>query len=278
MTVGIVGLGLIGASMAKAFRANTSHTLLGYDVDAQVEGFAALSDIVDEELTFSRLPECDILILATYPASARAYLEHAAAQLRPDAIVMDCLGVKGRICALGFSLAGRYGFTFVGGHPMAGSAHSGIKYATATLFQGASMVLVPPDGDDIALMERLKAWLLPLGFAHITVTTAEEHDRRIGFTSQLPHLLSNALMQSPSCDGKAGFSAGSFRDLTRVAALNPRMWTELFLENRENLLGELDVLLSTLRQYRSALAMSDAAALQALLAAGSQRKKEISQA
>lgn len=277
MTVGIVGLGLIGGSMAKAFRERTDHRVLGYDANTAVDGFAQLSGIVHGELTEETIPSCGLLILATYPAAAKEYLIKIAPILCRNAIVMDCLGTKERICEIGFRLAEKYGFTFVGGHPMAGSERSGIKYARADLFEGASMVLVPPDGNDIMLLQRMKELLKPLGFAHITVTTAREHDRRIGFTSQLPHLISNALVQSPSAQLHSGFSAGSFRDLTRVAELNHRMWAELFLENQENLMEELDVLLSSLSQYREALAQRDSEALQSLLEAGSRRKKEISE-
>lgn len=276
MTVGIVGLGLIGGSLVKAFRENSDSTVLGFDIDASVGGFAQLSDMVHGELTGDTIGVCDLLMLAAYPAAAKAWLEENAARIAPGAIVIDCLGTKERICALGFRLAREHGFIFVGGHPMAGSERSGIKYARADLFRGASMVLAPPDLNDIALLQRVKTLLAPLGFAHITVTTAREHDRRIGFTSQLPHLISNALVQSPSAAQHAGFSAGSFRDLTRVAELNPRMWTELFLENRENLLEELQALLASLQRYEQALVGSDAETLCALLASGSDRKKEIS--
>ncbi|MBE6932441.1 MAG: prephenate dehydrogenase [Ruminococcaceae bacterium] len=276
MTVGIVGLGLIGGSMAKAFRENTDHQVLGFDANTAVDGFAQLSGIVHGELTETTIPSCDLLILATYPAAAKEYLVKIAPNLSHNAIVIDCLGTKERICELGFALAREHGFIFVGGHPMAGSERSGIKFARADLFEGASMVLVPPDGNDILLLQRLKELLNPLGFARITVTTAQEHDRRIGFTSQLPHLISNAMVQSPSAMLHSGFSAGSFRDLTRVAELNSRMWAELFLENQENLIEELDVLLSSLGQYRAALAQRDSEGLQSLLEAGSRRKKEIS--
>lgn len=276
MRVGILGLGLIGGSLVKAFRERTDATVLGCDADASVEGFARLSDMVHGELNGETVGTCDLLILAAYPAASKAWLEENAPRISPKAIVLDCLGTKERICALGFRLAEEYGFTFVGGHPMAGSERSGIKYARADLFDGASMVLVPPDPDDILLLQRLRTLLRPLGFAHFPVTTAQEHDRRIGFTSQLPHLISNALVQSPSAAQHAGFSAGSFRDMTRVAELNPRMWTELFLENRENLLAELDSLLSCLSRYQLALEHRDEAALIALLESGSLRKKEIS--
>ena len=276
MTVGIVGLGLIGGSLVKAFRAYTDHTVLGFDADAAVEGFAQLSDMVHGELNDGSIGGCGLLILATYPAAAKAWLEEKAGLIAPGTLVLDCLGTKARICELGFRLAGEHGFTFVGGHPMAGSERSGIKYARADLFRGSSMVLVPQDPNDIGLLMQLRGILKPLGFERFPVTTAAEHDQRIGFTSQLPHLISNALVQSPSAELHAGFSAGSFRDMTRVAELNPRMWTELFLENRENLLAELDSLLTCLSRYRTALEDRDEAALNDLLAAGSLRKKEIS--
>ena len=275
MTVGILGLGLIGGSMVKAFRERTDATVLGCDANTSVEGFARLSDMVHGELNGETVGTCDLLILAAYPAASKTWLEENAPRIDRNTLVLDCLGTKERICALGFRLAEVYGFTFVGGHPMAGSERSGIKYALADLFDGASMVLVPPDPDDILLLQRLKNLLRPLGFAHFPVTTAAEHDRRIGFTSQLPHLISNALVRSPSAALHAGFSAGSFRDMTRVAELNPRMWTELFLENRENLLHELDALLVSLEQYRDALECCDEDALCALLEDGSRRKKEI---
>ena len=195
MKVGILGLGLIGGSLVKAFRERTDHTVLGCDANASVEGFARLSDMVHGELNAQTVGDCELVILAAYPAASKAWLEENAPRIGKNALVIDCLGTKERICALGFRLANEYGFTFVGGHPMAGSERSGITYARADLCEGASMVLVPQDPDDILLLQRLRSVLRPLGFAHFPVTTAEEHDRRIGFTSQLPHLISNALVR-----------------------------------------------------------------------------------
>ena len=273
MKIGIVGLGLIGASFARAYRGLADYEVLGYDLNETVSGFSTLSQTVDGILDEEALPQCDFLILATYPGAAKAYLEENAPKLSPHTLVMDTLGTKTEICRLGFALAKTYGFTFVGGHPMAGSEHSGIRYAREDLFQNASMVLVPPDGDDIALLVRMKQLLAPLHFGSFQVTTAEAHDLRIGYTSQLPHLLSNALVQSPTAALAQGFSGGSLRDMTRVAELNPQMWTELFLENRENLLLELNTLLASLTDYQKALEQADEKKLIALLQAGSERKK-----
>ena len=158
---------------------------------------------------------------------------------------------------------------------MAGSQFSGFKYSRPDLFHGQPMVLVPPVFDDIYLLERAKKALTPCHFGSFSVTTAEDHDRLIAFTSQMPHILSNAFIKSPTASEHNGFSAGSYRDLTRVAWLNPDMWAELFLENRDNLLFELDTYISALEAYRDAIAMGDRKQLTALLEAGKRRKEEV---
>ena len=279
MTVGIVALGLIGGSMAKAYRREAGTRVLACDIDRVILDFARVSDVIDDELTLDNAAECDLLLLCAYPQASEDYLRAAAPHLRKDALVVDCLGTKRAICRTGFALAEQYGFTFVGGHPMAGSHNSGFKYSRANLFERAPMVLVPPRFDDIELLERVKTALAPVGFGSFTVTTAEKHDKMIAFTSQLPHIVSNAFVKSPTPTSKAhkGFSAGSYKDMTRVAWLSPGMWTELFLENRDNLLGELDTLIASLSAYREALAGEDGETLYRLLDEGRARKKEIDQ-
>ena len=188
---------------------------------------------------------------------------------------MDCCGIKRAVCAVGFPLAEEYGFTFLGGHPMAGSQFSGYKHARADLYRGAPMVLVPPRFDDIELLSRAKELLAPAGFGRFPVTTAEKHDKSIAFSSQLAHVVSNAYIKSPTALGHKGFSAGSYRDMTRVAWLNPAMWTELFLENRDYLLWELDQIIASLGEYRDALDRRDGAELERLLEEGRRRKEEV---
>ena len=188
---------------------------------------------------------------------------------------MDCCGTKAEICSRCFPLAARYGFTYVGGHPMAGSQFSGFKYSRADLFDGAPMVLVPPVFDDILLLDRVKTALKPCNFGSFSVTTAQEHDKMIAFTSQMPHILSNAFIKSPTALNHKGFSAGSYKDLTRVAWLNPQMWAELFLENRENILFELDQYINSLKAYRDAIAENAEDQLVALLEEGKRRKEQV---
>ena len=165
--------------------------------------------------------------------------------------------------------------TYVGGHPMAGTENSGFKHSRADMFRGASMIVVPEKANDLALIERVRALLAPVGFGRLTVTTAEKHDEMIAFTSQLAHVVSNAYMKSPTAGLHKGFSAGSYKDMTRVAWLNETMWTELFLDNSDYLIRELDLLTRSLQEYRDALARGDAETLKALLADGRRRKEEV---
>ena len=274
MNVGIVGLGLIGGSLARAY-ALEGHQVWAWDQDASVLSFAKLAGAVHETLDAHTAGSCQLILLAVYPGGSAAWLERSAAYLSSQTLVVDCCGMKEEICRKGFSLARQYGFTFVGGHPMAGSQFSGFRYSRADLFRGAPMVLVPPVFDDISLLQRVQEALRPCHFGSFSVTTAQNHDRTIAFTSQMPHLLSNAFIKSPTAQTHNGFSAGSYKDLTRVAWLNPQMWAELFLENRENLLFELDTYLDNLNAYREALAAGDQERLVSLLEEGKRCKEEV---
>lgn len=274
MTVGILGLGLIGGSLARAYKL-AGHTVYAKNLEPEMLSFAMLAGAVDGVLDEETIPQCDLILLAIYPEGSAAWLEGNGGRITRDTLVIDCCGTKQLVCSRCFPVARRYGFTFVGGHPMAGSQFSGFKYSRATLFQGAPMVLVPPVYDDMALLQRVKEALEPCGFGFFSVTTAEAHDRMIAFTSQMPHILSNAFIKSPTALEHKGFSAGSYRDLTRVAWLNPGMWTELFLENRENLLFELDQYIRSLTEYREALRERDEQRLYRLLDEGKRRKEEV---
>ena len=274
MTVGILGLGLIGGSLARAYTL-AGHTVYAAEKDESILAFAQLAGAVDAPLTPENLPGCELLLLAIYPDGSADWLAENAPYISRETLVMDCCGVKERICSRCFPLAEQYGFTFMGGHPMAGTQFSGFKYSRADLFEGAPMVLVPHRFDDMDLRDRAKKALDPCGFGSFSVTTARDHDRMIAFTSQMPHIISNAFIKSPTAASHKGFSAGSYKDLTRVAWLNPQMWAELFLENREFVLNELDTLLSSLQCYRDAVAAQDREGLTALLDEGKKRKEQV---
>lgn len=274
MVVGILGLGLIGGSMARAY-ALEGHTVYAAEKDSNMFSFAQLSGAVHGLLDENTIQRCDLILLSIYPGGSANWLEKNGHLISKAAFVIDCCGIKREVCRRCFPIAERYGFTFIGGHPMAGSQFSGFKYSRADMFQGAPMVLVPPRYDDIALLDQAKQMLAPCGFGSFSVTTAEDHDKLIAFTSQMPHILSNAFIKSPTALSHKGFSAGSYKDLTRVAWLNAPMWAELCMENRENMLFELDNFMGSLQQYRDALAGGDRGKLAALLEEGKHRKEEI---
>lgn len=274
MKVGILGLGLIGGSLARAF-ALAGHTVYAIQRNETMLSFAMLAGAVHGKLNEQTIGECDLILLAIYPDGSASWLEKNAHLVSPNALVIDCCGIKREICSRCFPLAEKHGFTFVGGHPMAGSQFSGFKYSRASLFEGQPMVLVPPVFDDIVLLDRVKEALKPCCFGSFSVTTAEEHDKLIAFTSQMPHILSNAFIKSPTASAHKGFSAGSYKDLTRVAWLNPQMWAELFMENKDNVLFELDTYISSLTAYRDAIASDDMQTLTILLEEGKKRKEEV---
>lgn len=273
-TVGILGLGLIGGSFAKAYHA-AGWTVLAADRDAAILSFAQMSGAVDGTLGAENAAQCDLILACICPEAAIAELTGLAPHIGEKPVVIDCCGTKRVVCEALFPVAEQYGFTYLGGHPMAGSHHSGFKYARENLYHNAPMVLVPPSFDDIALLQRVKELLAPAGFGHISVTTAQAHDEMIAFTSQMPHLISNAYIKSPTAAEHKGFSAGSYKDMTRVAWLNAPMWAELFLENRDCLLRELGWLMESLREYRAALEKNDLPELTRLLDEGKKRKEEV---
>ncbi len=272
MNIAVIGLGLIGGSIAKCIKKLTPHTVLGTDVSPQVLHKARLLDAIDGELTEERLSICDMVIVATWPRMAVEYVASHADVIQKGAVVMDVSGVKTAVCQPIWAIAQEKGFTFVGGHPMAGIEYSGFDHATTTLFENASMILTPPKGADIALLGRLKTFWRELGFGRVVITTPEIHDRIIAYTSQLAHVVSSAYVKSPTALSHQGFSAGSYRDMTRVARLNEDMWAELFLCDQGPLLSELDLLIAHLEEYRDALAAGDEERLRSLLRDGREKK------
>lgn len=273
MNIGIVGLGLIGGSIAKAYKKYSDAKVFGFDIDKQSLSYAKLSETIDETLTDDVLLECDLVFISLYPKEAIEFLKEKANLFKKDALVMDTCGVKQELCELGFSLAKEHGFVFVGGHPMAGIQFSGIKFSDADLFKGASMVVVPPAFDDIYLLDRIRSSLKPLNFGKYSLCTAQKHDKIIAYTSQLAHIVSNAYVKSEAAQEHHGFSAGSYKDMTRVAILNEDMWTYLFMHNKENLSLEISELITSLTKYKEALDAGDEQLLYNLLKEGRERKE-----
>ena len=272
MKVGIVGLGLIGGSMAKAIRARTDHTVYGADLDHETMVMARMCGAINAPLTEETLPLCDLILIAIRPAAAVAWVRNHAHLIAKSAILVDLCGVKRTVVQSIAPIAEEHGFAYIGGHPMAGRERSGFTAATENLYAGASMILTPDKRTDMQLLETLKVFFLDIGFSSLTFSDPEEHDRIIAFTSQLAHIVSSAYVKSPEAQRRRGFSAGSFADMTRVARLDEDMWTVLFLDDADYLTKELDVLIQNLTAYSNALKAQDADTLRQLLKEGREMK------
>ena len=275
MKIGIVGLGLIGGSLARAIKANTAHTVWGTDLQRPVVYRAKLLEVIDEELTEDRVGSCDIVILAIYPRDTVEWVRTHAAVIQRGAVVVDCAGVKRAVCEPCWEMAEQNGFTFIGGHPMEGVAKLGFENSRRDMFVNASMILVPHRDLDIETMKKVKDVFDAIGFTRYEIATPEKHDRIIALTSQLAHVVSSAYVKSPTAHEHRGFSAGSFRDMTRVAFLNEAMWAELFLLNREDLHREITGLIERLQEYDDALTAGDEAKMAELLRQGREIKAEL---
>ncbi|MBR6737092.1 MAG: prephenate dehydrogenase/arogenate dehydrogenase family protein [Clostridia bacterium] len=272
MKVGIIGLGLMGGSLGKTLKKQGAHTVYGYDISDSVMLKAEMVGAIDGVLNEETAREIDMLIVSLYPSALESVLERFLPFLKDKAVVTDFCGIKRETVAVMKNLAKKYGnLVFVGGHPMAGREFSGIERSISTLFEKASMVLVNVNAD-IFELESVKNFYLSLGFAEVVITSAEYHDKAIAFTSQLCHVVSNAFIKNEIASEHFGYSAGSYKDLTRVARLNPEMWAELMIENADNLNSELLELISNLQKYSLALEKGDKEGLKQLLKEGNDRK------
>lgn len=273
MKIGIVGLGLIGGSMAKAIKSKTDHQVLGLDTNEETMQLALLSGSIDEKLTGENLSSCSLVMIAIAPQALLNWVQEHAADFGKDAVLVDLCGVKRMMSEHLQPIAKANGFKYIGGHPMAGKEVAGFQNAVPDLYTGASMILCPEKDTDIVMLDRLKAFFLSLGFGSVVFSTPEEHDAIISYTSQLAHVVSSAYIKSPTSRKRMGFTAGSYKDMTRVARLNPDLWTELFLADADNLGKELDFLIQNLTACKDAIQSGDAAALRSLLAEGNKLKQ-----
>ena len=268
MNIAIIGLGLIGGSLARTIKHCTAHTVYGCDLNPQTIQQAYLMNAIDHELTDEALRTCDMVLVSLYPHAIVEWVKAHAADFRPGCLVIDCGGVKQRICSELVPLARAGEWHYLGGHPMAGKEVAGFDHAEAALYKGASMILVPTQSTAEGEIEELTDLFLRLGFGMVKVCDKYEHDRMIAHTSQLCHVVSNCYVKSPSSPNHKGFSAGSYRDMIRVAGVNEVLWTDLFLTNRDALLGELDIFIGDLLKVRKALAEEDEEEMQKLLREG----------
>lgn len=273
MKILVVGLGLIGGSICKALKKYTYHTVVGCDLNHDIEN-AALRDVALDEVFDGNYSGYDLIIAALFPeATERFFAEHAA-EIDKNTLITDVCGIKGAFSERMKKIAEDNGLRYVGIHPMAGKEFGGYYNSTADLFVKANFIIAPFDGSDDSNIELLKKLAQEIGAGKIVVTTPENHDKMIAYTSQLAHIVSSAYVKSPELGLECGFSGGSFQDMTRIATMNERMWTDLFMQNRDNLQYELDTLIANLLKYSDALKNADAEKMKALIAEGRELKEE----
>lgn len=272
MKIGIIGLGLIGGSLGRAIVSKTGDSVYALDISKKAMVDGKLLNAYHSELNKDNIGEMDMLVLSLYPNALESALEEYCPLLKDGCLVMDCCGNKRRVVKQMAELSKKYpALDFISAHPMAGREFSGVSHSTATLFDRASMILVPVKAD-IKRIARVKEYFLSLGFGMVVITCAEKHDEIIAFTSQLAHLVSSSYIKSQTALQFMGFSAGSFRDMTRVARLSPEMWAQLTMDNADFLVNEIDSIVNSLNEYKSALKDGDIDKMRALLADGNEKK------
>lgn len=271
MRIAIVGLGLIGGSLAKAIKHYTAHTVVGSDLNKTVTSAALACGAVDEIMPFC--PDADIYFLCMAPETVCAYMQNRASEFKKGAVITDVCGVKQYVAKTVAPLCEAQGLCYIGGHPMAGREVNSFFNSDYNLFENRSYLLIQPKAQYTEKFEMLRQLILELGVSGVKLTTPQEHDRMIAFTSQLPHIIAGAYMHSPNSVLHDGFSAGSFHDVSRVATVDENLWTELFLQNKEYLLQELGGMIEVLKQYQAAISEEDRPALSALIQTGRERKE-----
>ena len=271
----IIGLGLIGGSLALALKGFEDYEIVGVDVSQPTLRFAAEHGVADRvtEDAAAVLPQADVVVLALHPRGIVRFLSEHRDRFKPGALVTDVCGVKTAIMAGAEVLPETV--DFIGCHPMAGTEFSGVEHAFAEMFRGSHLILTPrPESkpEHIALLERVAAYI---GCQDVFKTTPEAHDAMIAYTSQMMHIIAVSVCDDPDLFTCKGFEGSSFRGCTRVAALDVGLWTELFSMNTPALLTVLDRLQENLGRYRDALAAGDTAALADKLAHSAARKRQM---
>ena len=266
MNIAIVGLGVIGGSLAKAFTKYTDHTVMGINRTPETAQKALEDGAIHKIASKEDLKDADVVFMCTYPHHIAKYVEENGECFKKGCIVTDVCGIKTEICSLLPDICRRYGLEFIGSHPMAGKEQFTYAAAEAELFEGASYIIVPCGASESSV-ETIKKIAMELKFGMTCVTTAEEHDRMIAFTSQIPHVLACSYVLSPCCPKHVGFSAGSYRDVSRVANINETLWTDLFLSNKKPLITEINILIDNLSMMRDAIDENDPDKLREMLKA-----------
>lgn len=273
MNILVVGLGLIGGSLCKALKKYTAHTVTGSDLNKEVEQTALSDGCIDSAFDGS-FDSTDLVIICLYPEASENYFRQNAPMMRKNTLVSDVCGIKGNFSERMKHIARQHELEYIGIHPMAGKEFGGYVNSTPELFVNANFIVTPFADSASDKTELLKSLAEDIGAGKIVVTSPENHDKMIAYTSQLAHIVSSAYVKSPELEVECGFSGGSFQDMTRIATMNEAMWTDLFMQNRDNLKYELDTLIQNLQKYSDALESVDTDAMRSLIKEGRILKEE----
>lgn len=265
MKIAVVGLGLIGGSIAKTLKKNTNHSVYAINRSQQTLKTALSEEAIDGAITAEDLKDMDVVFIGLYAGLTIDFVLKNADNFKKDAVVCDTCGVKTEIVKTLTKPLAEMGVHFVGCHPMAGREFSGYRYSLDNLFDNASFIITPDEDTDQGAVKLLSDLAHEMRFRKTVISTPQEHDRVIAFTSQLAHIVSASYVKSPSLLKQAGYSAGSFKDMTRVAYLNEDMWTELFMLNKDALSFEIGCVINALQDYKNAIDSGDSAKLHELL-------------
>ena len=273
MKILVVGLGLIGGSLCKALKKYTYHTVAGCDINHDIEN-AALRDVALDEVFDGSYKGYDLIIISLFPEGTERFFAENASKISKNTLITDVCGIKGEFSQRMKAIASANGLRYTGIHPMAGKEFGGYYNSTADLFVKANFIIAPFEDSEQSDVDMLSGLAKEIGAGKIVVTSPENHDKMIAYTSQLAHIVSSAYVKSPELGLECGFSGGSFQDMTRIATMNEKMWTDLFMQNREHLQYELDTLIENLTKYSDALKKGDSEKMRALIAEGRELKEE----
>ena len=266
--VAVIGLGIMGGSIAKALKKSNKYYVIGYNKPEEISDRALNDKAIDEIWDGISPLDTDITVLAVNPSVAFELFETLPALLKKGSILTDICGIKSKVVTVGEEVCKKADVRFVGGHPMAGREHSGYDYSTEDLFFNRSYILTETQNTDKEAINDLSQMALDIGCVGVTITSPAHHDKMIAYTSQIPHILAGAYMNSPTSATHNGYSAGSYHDVSRVASVDENLWTQLFLANKNDLLYEIDILIRNLEDYKDAIKSSDAARLSTIIKTG----------
>ncbi len=275
LTFAIVGLGLIGGSYAKALRNLRARKILGMDISHGIARACLNANMIDEvvEADGSNLKEADVIICSVYPEAVMGFVRQNVQNFAEGMLMTDATGVKGTMPREIQELLPE-NCEFISGHPMAGRQGSGLGMSDAAIFNNSNYIIVPTEKNSPEAVSWLEDFAKALGCARSVKVSMEDHDKIIAYTSDLPHITAVALVNSASYNENTQyFIAGGFRDATRVADINPDLWSDLFLSNRENVIAEIENYQSQLERWKKAIVEYDRETLKEIMREAGPRRR-----